>query len=119
MKTRSPLPVLLMLLAACAGTSTRQNLQLPALVGVWAKIAPSVMRADPSLGAAAQQATEALGLGDPLRIAAVPWQALLGAAGDDIERRLEAKEIGPLVAESLRGRLNDFSSSIDLYLRKP
>lgn len=118
MKTRTT-SILLTLLAACAGTATRQNIQLPALAGVWAHIAPSVARADPSKEAELASAKQALELGDPVKIASVAWGPLLAAAGDDIERRLEAKEIGPLVAESLRGRLNDFTTNLALFLRQP
>lgn len=119
MKTRTIPLFLLTLLAACAGTAARQNIQLPALAGSWSRIKVQVLRADPSLLAEAEKADQALQIGDPQRLAAVSWTALLGAAHADIEKRLETGEIVAGVAESLRGRIADFSNGINLFLRKP
>ncbi|MEY5098845.1 MAG: hypothetical protein RJA36_1564 [Pseudomonadota bacterium] len=109
----------LLLLAACAGTAARQNLLLPALVSTWAHIKVQVLRNTPALEPAADAASQALEVGDPTQIAAVDWASLEMAAADDTEKRLQAGLIGLNVAVSLRNRLADFTSSRNLYLRKP
>jgi hypothetical protein len=116
--------LLFALLAACAGTAARQQTLLPAIASTWAHIRVQVVREAAAadyvgIEAALAAADKALEIRDPVTIAAVNWGLLEVAAAADTERRLTAGEIGPLVAESLRGRLADFTHARNLYLRQP
>lgn len=117
MKTKLLLPLLL--LAACLGTAARQNTLLPALANAWAHIKLQVLREEPNLANDVLKADQALASGDPVTIAGVQWSVLETAAAADTEKRLLAQLIGPLVAESLRGRLADFTAARKIYLRQP
>jgi hypothetical protein len=118
MKT-SLLTPLFLLLAACAGTAARQNTLLPALSNAWAHIRLQVLREAPALANDVLAADQALAGADPVTIASVQWTVLETAAAADTEKRLAAQAIGPLVAESLRGRLVDFTQARKIYLRQP
>lgn len=125
MKHFAPLAlVAITIFAACAGSAARQNVMLPALASTWASIRVQVEREAATTGNTAaapvvQAANLALESGDPVKIASVNWTLLEELALADIDRRVAAREVGPLVAESLRGRIQDFAASRRLYLRQP
>lgn len=109
--------------SGCAGSIARHEVLLPAMVGAWTNIRVQVERElqrapDPGATAAVAAADEALRIGDPVAIAAVRWDVLDMLAVRDIDRRVAALEIGPGVAESLRGRLAEFAESRAQYLRR-
>lgn len=116
--------VAMSLFAACAGTAARQNVLLPALADTWAngirvQVVREAAQADYSGAAVAVVAADAaLAAGDPPKVAAVNWAILELVAAADIERMLATGQIGPIVAESLRGRLVDFTAARRLYLRQ-
>lgn len=121
---RLALVAISLIVVACAGTAARQNVLLPALASTWASIRVQIERQasfqdDTQAPKVAAAASAALTSGDPVAIAAVNWTLLEDLALADIDRRIAAREIGPLVAESLRGRLVDFAASRRLYLRQP
>lgn len=122
--TRVLLLPLLLLLGACAGQTARDNVQLPALASTWGRLRPAVERElaatpNPTGAAALVQADQAFAAGTPSAIAVVPWSVLDDLARADTDRRLAAGEIGPGVAESRRGLIDDFARSRALYLRAP
>jgi hypothetical protein len=113
----------LLLAIACAGTAARQRSMLPALAETWTNgIRAQVVREAAAAGSSVAEiavADAAFPTGDPVRIGSVDWALLDSYAAADIERQLAAQAIGPMVAESLRGRLADFIASRRLYLRQP
>ncbi len=113
-----------MLPTACAGTLARSNALLPAMRDAWASMRVQAIRearetnsagvANPQIGAA----DEGLATDNSTQIAAVNWTLLDGLVEGDITRRLNAGELGPAPAESLRERLRRFVESRNTYLRR-
>ncbi|MBL8756326.1 MAG: hypothetical protein JNK15_23735 [Planctomycetes bacterium] len=114
---------LMLLLAACAGTAARQQVLLPAIAGAWSDVRLQVVREllqvpNTEATAAVAAADRAIASGDAVQVATVPWPLIEQTALADVDRRLAADQIGPLVAESLRGRITDLRESIALYIRR-
>jgi hypothetical protein len=114
---------LLCLAVACAGAAAREQLLLPAMAGTWSKVRPQVVRElavapNAEASAAVAEVDAAFDVGPGSRLAAVRWPLLEQLAENDIARRLAAGEIGPGVAESLRGLLADLAESRAQYLRQ-
>ena len=109
---------------ACAGTSARMNVMLPAISQSWAHIRVQCMREADAAGAhdAARPivaaADAAVASGDVVAIVAVDWPVLDALAEGDVVRRLASQAIGPITAESLRGRLAEFIEARALYTRR-
>lgn len=117
-------PALLVLLAACAGSHTRNEVHLPALQNAWDHIRVQVIRElalspEPGAEAALVAADHALEKGDPILIATVRWPVLEELAEGDIRRRHAEGQLGPTVAAELRGRLADFAEARKLFTRDP
>jgi hypothetical protein len=113
---------LFLIAAACAGTTARTEVMLPAMRQAWAGIRPAVERYVSTVDDIAQRdaltaADAALQSGDPVAIAGVPWQLLDDAHEADVVRRVAASEIGPGVADSLRERLAKFVESRATFTR--
>ncbi len=111
------------LAAACAGNAARSNAMLPALSQAWASIRVQVMREhdaapNPAVKVAIADADRAIVAGDLVAFLSVDWALLDVTAEADVQRRLLAGTIGPLTAESLRGRLTEFAESRTLYTRR-
>lgn len=107
---------LFMIAAACAGTTARAEVLLPALRQAWAGIRGGVERElvvapDAAGTAALAGADAALRSGDQIAVAAVAWPVLDALAMADITRRTAAGQIGPGVAESWRERLRQFAAA--------
>lgn len=125
MKTiRRILPFLLLILVACAGAAARQNLLLPSMqqawVGVRAQVADQLLHVEDSATTAELAGADAaLQTGDAVAVAAVDWPRIDAAAEASIERRVQAQDIGPAVAESLRERLRQFANARQTYTRTP
>lgn len=117
------LPLIATMLAACAGTAARQDVLLPAMSAAWASIKVQVQREASHIDSmqaaeAVAAADAAFATADPVKFAAVNWGVLDALALADIDRRLDAQQIGVQVAQSLRGRVVDFAAARGLYLRR-
>ena len=109
---------------ACAGGAARTNSLLPALSQAWASIRVQCMREhdaapNPAVKVAIADADGAIVRGDIVAFLSVDWKLLDATAEADIKRRLLDATIGPLTAESLRGRLAEFAESRALYTQRP
>lgn len=106
-----------LILTACAGVKARENVLMPAMSQAYStSIQPMVQRGAelPGVDSSAVEAAdvamvEALDSGERERVAAVDWSLLRAAAEGDVSARLQAGEIGPGVAASLRGLLEEFT----------
>lgn len=113
---------MLLLLAACAGTAARQNVQLPAMQSTWKGLREAALRQfaaehDDALDAAIVAADSAMATGDPVQILAVDWKRIEKAIEIDLARQLATGQRGPLGAESRRGLLVEFADARALYTR--
>lgn len=100
--------------SSCAGAAARDNVLLPAMQNDWQSIRPAVDRQVSTVDDLAQRqalvaADAALQTGDPVAIAAVPWQLLDDAHEADVARRIAAGELSSGAADSLRERLVQFA----------
>jgi len=117
MRTFSRIGILAaLLIAACAGTTARTEVLLPAMQQAWAGIRPAVARYiatidDQVHNAALAAADASMQSGNPVDVAGVSWQLLDDAHESDVAKRLAAGEIGPGVADSLRERLTQFADA--------
>jgi hypothetical protein len=62
---------------------------------------------------------ESLANNDPITFATVNWTLLDGLANSDINRRLNAGQLGTVAAGSLRERLLRWAEARATYLRQP
>ena len=112
-----------LLIAACAGTTARTEVLLPAMRQAWVGIRPAVDRHITSIddlahNQALMAADSALQTGEPVSFAGVAWQLIDESHEADVARRLASGEIGPGVAESLRERLTQFANARDTFLTR-
>lgn len=101
----------LVLAAACAAARTADSVLLPAVREAWADV-----RTEAARGGAAEGTIlafdRALGTSDYVVLPAM-WVRIAPAALEDIQRRTNAGEVGPGVADSLRERVRMFGVSLD------
>ena len=103
--------------AACAGIKARDHILLPAARQAWVGISSDVQRgvADSpkreQILAEADLATRLLAEGDRAKLRTINWPLLRDAALRGIEVKLQAGEVGPGVAESLRLRIQKFDDA--------
>lgn len=107
---------------ACAGMAARSGMLAPAMAQAWGGIRVQVVRElglEPNAAGsiALADADVALAAADPVKVAAVEWPLLDELTEADVARRLAAQAIGPITAESLRGRLADFVDARAIYTR--
>lgn len=109
---------------ACAGTSARTNVMLPAIGQSWSHIRVQCMREADAAGLhtsarpVVADADAAVATGDVVAMASVDWPVLDALAEGDVVRRLASQAIGPITAESLRARLAEFIEARALYIRR-
>jgi hypothetical protein len=108
LKRASLLAVLI--LAACAGTTAREEVLLPAMRVAWPAIAESVELAggDPT--------PMTLALEDGL-VEGVDWPSLMIYAHEGVDIRLAAGEIGPNGAKIFRKRILAFDDAFRRMIR--
>ena len=107
---------LFLIAAACAGTTARTEVLLPAMQQAWPPIHDAIERElavapDAAGTAALAGADAALQSGDPIAVASVAWAVLDALHEADATRRVDLGQIGPGVAESLRERLRQFAAA--------
>lgn len=113
-------PLLLLLGAACAGAAAREGVTLPAMRAAWSAIKVEATReavATQTGQAEVAAADAAMAAGTAAAIAAAPWGVVEALARADIQRRVDAAEIGPGVAASLLEELRLFSTSRTTFTR--
>lgn len=101
-----------LVMTACAGTKAREEALMPAMELAWQGILPDVERV--ATGEVLEQAaalTVVLEERDIHGLAAIDVPLLIVWADRGISERLEAGEIGPGVAASLRERLSKFTEA--------
>lgn len=105
---------------ACAGIHAREQTLIPAMQLAWKGIQVDVvvgienLEDEPAkqiLRTEVAAMTDALSSGDRERVISVDWPMLSGTALVGIRLRVNAGEIGPGVAESLRERIRVFDES--------
>lgn len=114
----------LLLLFSCIGSGARETVTLPAMQQAWSGIRAQAVRTINADSVTAQQnmlivaaADDAMQTGQVTKILAVDWPTIYIAAETDIQRRLDAAEIGNGLAESLREELRLFTESRATYTR--
>lgn len=121
-------PLLALVLSACAGTAARENVLLPSMLQVWPRIAIQVHDGATAAVAAAEIPAEtllvidresermldALERSDLLALASVNWSGLRPYAIRNIQDRTNAGQIGAGVAATLVERIKQFDLSYDL-----
>lgn len=114
----------LLLLFSCIGSGARETVTLPAMQQAWGGIRAQAVRTIEANTTTAPQrmlliaaADEAMRTGQAVKILAVDWVTIYSAAETDIQRRVDAAEIGNGLAESLREELRLFTESRATYTR--
>lgn len=100
---------ILLVAAACSGVTAREEVLMRDMELAWPNVAENVKRGSAEDQTAVLSAVSlALQSRDRYELAKVPVMSLLDLASIGVQKRVEAKEIGPGVAASLLERIRNF-----------